>query len=97
VCFTRVAGLTRAFMAAGAPSVIATLWDVPDVTTSRLMRRFYRAYAAGMSKDRALRAGQLALLRDLRAGRVTVRVGSTPVTYAEHPRLWAGAILVGAP
>ena len=92
-----VAGLTRAFMAAGAPSVIATLWDVPDVTTSRLMRRFYRAYATGMSKDRALRAAQLALLRDLRAGRVTVRVGSTPVTYAEHPRLWAGAILVGAP
>jgi CHAT domain-containing protein len=70
---------------------------VSDVTTSRVIRRFYRSYLAGISKDRALRAAQLQLLRDLRAGRVTVRLGGTTITYPEHPHLWAGAILVGAP
>ena len=92
-----IAGLTRAFMAAGAPSIVATLWDVSDVTTSRVIQRFYRSYLSGISKDRALRAAQLQLLRDLRAGRVTVRLGGTTITYPEHPHLWAGAILVGAP
>lgn len=92
-----IAGLTRAFMAAGAPSVIATLWDVSDQTTARVLTQFYAAYLAGASKDRALRAAQLALLRDLRRGRITTAMGETTLTYAEHPHLWAGAILVGAP
>ena len=54
-----IAGLTRAFMTAGVPSVIATLWDVSDQATARVMTRFYRGYLAGTSKDRALRAAQL--------------------------------------
>ena len=92
-----IAGLTRAFMTAGAPSVVATLWDVADQTTARVMTRFYAGYLAGVSKDRALRAAQLTLLQDLRAGRVRRRVGETTLTYGEHPHLWAGAILIGAP
>ena len=35
-------GLTRAFLSAGASSVIATLWEVNDSSTARLMRSFYR-------------------------------------------------------
>ena len=92
-----IAGLTRAFMTAGVPSVIATLWDVSDETTARVMTRFYVGYLAGTSKDRALRTAQLALLRDLRAGRIRTTVAETTLTYAEHPHLWAGAILIGAP
>lgn len=92
-----IAGLTRAFMAAGAPSVVATLWDVSDHATARVMTQFYAGYLTGTSKDGALRAAQLALLRDLRAGRVRRKVGETTLTYAEHPHLWAGAILIGAP
>ncbi len=92
-----IAGLTRAFMAAGAPSVVATLWDVSDNPTALLMTRFYREYAAGASKDRALRTAQLALIRDLRAGRVKGTIGRTAITYPEHPWLWAAPILVGAP
>ena len=92
-----IAGLTRAFMAAGTPSVVATLWDVSDYPTARLMTRFYREYAAGATKDRALRTAQLALIRDLRAGRVKGTIGNTSVTYPEHPWLWAAPILVGAP
>jgi CHAT domain-containing protein len=61
------------------------------------MTRFYRSYLAGSAKDDALRVAQLALLRDLRAGRVTRTVGETTLTYAEHPHLWAGAILIGTP
>jgi CHAT domain-containing protein/tetratricopeptide (TPR) repeat protein len=92
-----IAGLTRAFMAAGAPSVIATLWDVSDETTARVMTQFFAAYTQGVSKDRALRAAQLHLLRELRAGRVRSRAGQTTVTLPEHPQLWAGAVLIGAP
>jgi CHAT domain-containing protein len=92
-----IAGLTRAFMTAGAPSVVATLWDVSDQTTARVMTRFYAGYLTGTSKDRALRVAQLALLADLRAGKVRLAVGETTLTYSEHPHLWAGAILIGAP
>lgn len=92
-----IAGLTRAFMTAGAPSVVATLWDVSDYPTSRLLTRFYGEYAAGVSKDQALRTAQLALIRDLRAGRVKGTIGRTAITYPEHPWLWAAPILVGAP
>ena len=36
-------GLTRAFMYAGTPRVVASLWRVPDSATAALMQRFYRA------------------------------------------------------
>jgi CHAT domain-containing protein len=61
------------------------------------MTRFYREYAAGVSKDQALRAAQLSLIRDLRAGRVKGTIGGMALTYPEHPWLWAAPILVGAP
>ena len=61
------------------------------------MRRFYRAYALHRPKDEALRAAQLAVLADLRAGRITATLGETVVTYPEHPWLWAAPVLVGAP
>ena len=34
-------GITRGFMYAGAPRVVASLWQVPDLATAELMRRFY--------------------------------------------------------
>jgi CHAT domain-containing protein/uncharacterized protein HemY len=40
-------GLTRGFMYAGAPRVVASLWKVDDVATAELMKRFYR----GMLKE----------------------------------------------
>jgi len=92
-----IAGLTRAFLAAGTPSIVAALWDINDKITARLMARFYREYASGVPKDQALRIAQLALIRDLRAGRVKGSIGRTVVTYPEHPWLWAAPILVGAP
>jgi CHAT domain-containing protein/tetratricopeptide (TPR) repeat protein len=92
-----IAGLTRAFQSAGVPTVLATLWDVSDRTTARVVNSFYREWTAGASKDAALRAAQLALIRDLRAGRVTTNAGGTRIVYPEHPWLWAAPILIGAP
>ena len=37
-----VLGLQRAFQVAGAKSVVASLWEVPDLATSLLMERFYQ-------------------------------------------------------
>jgi CHAT domain-containing protein len=56
--------LSRAFFAAGARSVLATLWKVDDAATADLMIRFYRHLLSGSSKDEALRAAQLDVLRD---------------------------------
>ena len=44
-------GLTRGFMYAGAPRVVASLWQVDDRATAELMRRFYH----GMLEERLRR------------------------------------------
>src|SRR5262249_22548388 len=55
-------GLTRAFIYAGSPSVVASLWSVDDSSTARLMASFYRNLKT-MSKVEALRQAQLELIR----------------------------------
>jgi CHAT domain-containing protein/Tfp pilus assembly protein PilF len=57
-------GLTRAFLFAGAPTVIASLWKVDDESTSLLMRQFYAHYLGGMSKGEALRQAQIDIRKD---------------------------------
>jgi CHAT domain-containing protein len=51
-------GLTRSFIFAGTPSVIASLWAVEDKSTDLLMERFYTHLGAGMGKAAALRQAQ---------------------------------------
>lgn len=55
-------GLTRAFLYAGASSVLATLWAVEDAHTATLMERFYEGVAANKGRADALREARLALL-----------------------------------
>lgn len=50
--------LSRAFILAGSPSVVASLWNVDDQATSDLMLAFYRNLKAGAGKAAALRAAQ---------------------------------------
>jgi CHAT domain-containing protein/tetratricopeptide (TPR) repeat protein len=88
-------GLARAFFYAGAQALVATLWDVADEPAARLMPRFHALVADGMPVTDALRTAQLALLGDLRAGRVIVRGRRGPVPLPEHPSLWAGFVLIG--
>lgn len=53
-------GLTRGFMYAGAPRVVASLWQVDDAATADLMREFYKAMLVeGMRPAAALRAAQV--------------------------------------
>ena len=92
-----IATFARAFIYAGAPSLVASLWDVADEPTNRLLPAFYRAWFAGASKARALRTAQLALLRDLRAGTVQIDTPAGLVGLSEHPVFWAGFALLGEP
>lgn len=57
-------GLARGFFAAGAPTLMVSLWPVEDASTLRLMDSFYQALCAGAAPAAALRQAQLALLRD---------------------------------
>ena len=57
-----IVGLTRAFIYAGTPSVVASLWSVDDSSTAHLMASFYRNLKT-MSKVEALRQAQLELIR----------------------------------
>jgi len=53
-----ISSLSRAFLYAGSPSVIASLWSVDDDATSELMVAFYTHLKSGMGKAEALRAAQ---------------------------------------
>lgn len=60
-----IIGLTRGFMYAGAPSVVASLWKVEDRATAELMKRFYRAMLRDKQKPaEALRTAQIEMLTD---------------------------------
>ncbi|MBE7382146.1 MAG: CHAT domain-containing protein [Leptolyngbya sp. SIO1E4] len=49
-----VVGLTRAFLAAGADTVVVSLWQVPDIPTAALMVAFYEQLAQVQNKAQAL-------------------------------------------
>lgn len=60
-------GLTRGFMVAGVPRVLASLWQVRDEATAELMTRFYRALRVDqLAPAAALRAAQLGLRQERR-------------------------------
>ena len=56
-----VFGLRRAFMLAGAKSLVMSLWEVPDKQTQQLMADFYANLAQGEAPAIALRQAQLKL------------------------------------
>ena len=62
-------GLTRAFQFAGARSVMASLWQVPDRQTADFMAFFYRFLASEPRPARALRLAQIAMLAQLAAAK----------------------------
>ena len=55
-------GLSRAFLAAGAPTVVASMWTVDSDVTAALMTDFHRQLKT-YSISQALRQAQLSLLR----------------------------------
>jgi hypothetical protein len=75
-----VQGLSSAFLSAGVPAVVATLWPVDDGSTATLMQRFYGELARGRSVSAALDSAQRALMAEPRT---------------RHPFHWAGFVVVG--
>jgi CHAT domain-containing protein len=75
-----VYGLRRAFVIAGAETVVMSLWPVSDWVTRELMTSHYRGLKAGLGRGDALCQAQLAMLN--RKGR-------------EHPFYWASFTQVG--
>jgi CHAT domain-containing protein len=74
-------GLTQGFMSAGARSLVASLWQVPDRATAELMTQFYRyVLTDGLRPADALRKAQL---------------WSASQRRYRHPYYWAGFVLVG--
>lgn len=60
-------GLTRGFLYAGAPRVVASLWWIDDRATAALMSAFYRGlWAEGLRPAAALRKARLSLARQHR-------------------------------
>ena len=77
--------LTRAFLIAGAASVLATRWKVPeDPATSRFLLDFYRAYRQGGPGGQGLRKDQ-ALTEARRRSR----------ERGDPAQVWAAWVLVG--
>ena len=72
-------GFTRAFLSAGSPALVVSLWPVEDEATARTMEQLYGGLRSGSVRS-ALRAAQLTLLRDSRTA---------------HPFFWAPFVLVG--
>ncbi len=82
-----VEGLSAIVQRRGARHVVASLWQVEDRSTARLMREMYAALSASkMDPASALRHSQLAL-RALRVG------GAHPY---EHPYYWGGFLVSGS-
>lgn len=60
-------GLTRGFMYAGAPRVVASLWQVEDRASAEIMKRFYEAmFVQKLTPSAALRAAQVSMSADKR-------------------------------
>ncbi len=74
-----VIGLSRSFIVAGVPSVIVSLWSVPDAPTAELMVEFYRNWQEQkLDKAQALRQAMLTTMKN-----------------HHNPRDWAAFTLIG--
>lgn len=78
-----VIGLSRAFILAGTPRIIVSLWSVPDSETSQLMMNFYR----NMVDNKSINQGYAHALRQSML---------YTLKHNPHPRNWAAFGLIGA-
>ena len=77
-----VMGLMRAFMYAGASSVVVSQWQVADRSTADLMVKFYKRMNGPLDKTEALRGAKLEMIES---------------DLYSHPYYWAPFVLVGEP
>ncbi len=77
-----IMSLARDFQFAGVPSIIMTLWEINDISTSNIMNSFYSKLGNGLKKDVALRAAKLEYL-------------SNSNSKNSAPVFWAASVPVG--
>ena len=77
-----VMSLARSFMYAGVPSMVVSMWQVNDGSTSIIMSTFYNNLAQGMDKALALQKAKLAYMNNAQGIMV-------------HPAFWAAFIQLG--
>ncbi|WP_178381688.1 CHAT domain-containing protein [[Phormidium ambiguum] IAM M-71] len=99
-----ISGLSYYFLNGGAKSVMASLWQVNDGSTSQLMQNFYSNLAnntndTAITKAAALRQAQLKFLRSNESADNIAQRGITtaqPVkSNLSHPYYWAPFVLIG--
>jgi CHAT domain-containing protein len=74
--------LARGFIYAGCPSIIMTLWQVSDQSSSDLMTSFYRYLKKGKSKQEAMRLAKIDYL-------------DSADDLTSNPYFWSGFVVVG--
>jgi len=74
--------LARGFIYAGCPSIIMTLWQVTDKSSSELMTSFYKYLKRGKSKQEAMRLAKIAYLE-------------TADDLTANPYFWSGFVVLG--
>jgi len=95
-----VVGLSRAFVIAGTPSVLVSLWSVDDVLTEYQMESLYYELLRGANKASALRKAQIKTINFLEKG-LTSRTADPKLASAPkqedraNPRYWAAFQLLG--
>ncbi len=76
------ASLARAFLYAGVPALVVSLWEVNDGTTAILMQLFYDNLYSGMDKATALQQAKIQFLSQAKGS-------------AAHPAFWSAFVQVG--
>jgi CHAT domain-containing protein len=77
------ASLARAFLAAGARTVVAALWEIDDRASEELFAAFYDRLKRGLAPAAALREAQLAMIH-------------SEDSALRSPLAWAGFQVIGA-
>ena len=77
-----VMSLARAFLYAGCPAIVMTLWSVEDESSANLMIDFYKNLLSGYSKDEALRKAKIKHIQS-----------ADPLKA--HPYYWLGYVSIG--
>lgn len=74
--------LAHAFNYAGSESILTTLWEIDEISSSQIVTYFYDFLSEGLPKDEALKKAKLKYL-------------STAEGRAASPQYWAGLVLIG--